>query len=202
MSDSSKPPDGGNRKSLRDLKRVANQNADMHSWEHDRYNRWSQLLISGGLVFSAFLLVLSLSSTDFIHRTLGISPDLYTWLLALLAFLSFSVTLIVLAWQPAAKAGSHKRSISHYVRVKHRIDQMIDQKEPPTNDEVQSLWNDYLDDDDLPKISNRRFNSLKRRHLIKVAVSRELSANPHRSIRAIRRSLSQKESEHAAKSAS
>lgn len=177
------------RKKLKNLKRVASQNADMHSWESERYNFWDTIFVCSGLISSAFLLTMTFASEDFINRTIGISPDYYKLCMAILAFLTFSTTLILLAWRPASKAASHKEAVSRYSKSRHKMDILLDEEKPICKADVEYLIEEYLNTDDLPKIKNSRFNKLKQKHLIKVAVSKELSKNPYRKIKDIKTSL-------------
>lgn len=177
------------REKLENTKRVANQNTDMHSTETDRYESWSLYLNSFVLLFSAFLLSLSLASEDFIQRTIYLTSDMYKWALAVLATFNFSITLILLAWRPDFKAAQHKEALAHFSRSQHRIDIALSDSELLKKEEVEAIINEYMDTDHLPKISDKRFNKLKQRHLVKVAVSKELSKNPHRCICAIKRYL-------------
>ena len=184
------------RKKLEEIKRVANQSADMHSAESDRHQRWSQGLSSGVLLSSAFLLSLSFVSEDFIQRTIGLNPDWYKWVVGLLAFVTFSLTLVSLAWRPSAKAASHGEAVSHYVRAKHDVDLALRVDSPVTRDAVDQIVDRYLSDGDITRIPDRRFNKLKRRHLTKKAVSTALSENPHRAIWRIRRTLEKSSRQH------
>jgi len=177
------------REKLDNTKRVANQNADMHSAEADRYESFSLFLNCFVLVFSAFLLSLSLASEDFIARTIYLTPDLYKWALAILAFLNFSITLILLTWRPASKAAQHREALAHFARLRHRIDIILSDGEHIKKEDVEAIINEYMNTDHLPKISDNRFNKLKQRHLVKIDISKEISKNPHRCICEIRRSL-------------
>jgi hypothetical protein len=177
------------RKKLKELKRVANQNADMHSWESERYSFWDTIFVCSGLISSAFLLTMAFASEDFINRTVGLSPDYYKWCMSILAFLTFSTTLVLLAWRPASKSASHKEAVSRYSRSRHKMDMLLDEEKPICKADVEFMIEEYLKTDDLPKIKNSRFNRLKQKHLIKVAISKELSKNPYRKIREIKSSL-------------
>lgn len=179
-------------KKLKELKRVANQNANMHSWESDRYNLWDKILVCLGLIFSAFLLTMTFASEDFVNRTIGLTPDYYKLCMAILATFTFSTTLVLLAWQPASKSASHKEAISRYSRSRHKIDLLLDEERPICKADVENVVDEYLNTDDLPKIKNSRFNKLKQKHLIKIAISKEISKNPHRTIKQIENSLPDK----------
>jgi hypothetical protein len=93
------------------------------------------------------------------------------------------------AWQPAAKAASHRQAVGHYTKAKYEVGRRLDSEEEVTAESVRQLEERYLDTLDLPNISDRRFLKLKRWHLEKVAVSKELDDNPHQSVRSIRRRL-------------
>jgi hypothetical protein len=189
MENDIKNTDSKFREKLENTKRVANQNADMHSAETDRYEFWSLFLNCFVLLFSAFLLSLALASEDFIQRTVSLTPDMYKWALAVLAFLNFSITLILLAWRPGFKAAQHKEALAHFSRSRHRIDVALSDNGHFKKEEVEAIINEYMDTEHLPKISDNRFNKLKQRHLVKVSISKELSNNPHRCIFLIKRYL-------------
>lgn len=180
---------------LRDLKRLANQMASMHSMEAESYHRWDVGLDIGALVSSVFLLSLSLACEDFVMRTLGISSDNFKWIMAFWAALTFSVTVARLAWRPAQVSARHKQAVHRYTRIKHQIATTLETNTPVNLEAFRILQETYLDDSDLPPIRNRRFNKLKRAHLIKVACSKGLDKDPHESLRSIKKRLT-RETKH------
>ena len=177
------------RKQLKEFRRLANQMASMHSMESDRYSNYAQWLSVGGLVFSAFLLALAMICELFVQRTIGISPDAFKWIMGLLAFLNFSIILILLAWRPFNHAAAHREAVERYTRIKREIDNILENQSDISIETTNNLKDAYLDTSDQPKIKDSRFNKLKQAHLIKVEVSRALSVNPHKTIRNIKKEL-------------
>lgn len=185
MADASPDP---LRRRLKRVLRLANQQATMHGWMSDYYGRWTTVLTFGSLLIAVVLLALVFAS-DFVQRTTGVSADAFQWATGVAAILSFLITLVGLAWQPAAKAASHRQAVGHYTKAKYEVGRLLDSSEVITAESVRQIEERYLDTRDLPNISDRRFLKLKRWHLEKVAVSRELDDNPHESIRSIKRRL-------------
>lgn len=185
MADASPDPLRGR---LKRVLRLANQQATMHGWMSDYYGRWTAALTFGSLLIAVVLLALVFAS-DFVQRTTGVSADAFQWATGVAAILSFLITLVGLTWQPAAKAASHRQAVGHYTKAKYEVGRRLDSNEVVTAESVRQIEERYLDTRDLPNISDRRFLKLKRWHLEKVAVSRELDDNPHESIRSIKRRL-------------
>lgn len=173
---------------LRNVLRLANQQATMHGWLSDHYGRWNIALTFGSLLVAVVLLTLVFAS-DFVQRTTGVSADAFQWATGIAAIASFLLSLVGLVWQPAAKAASHRQAIGHYTKAKYEVGRRLDSNEATTAESVRQIEERYLDTRDLPNISDRRFLKLKRWHLEKVAVIRELDDNPHESIRSIKRRL-------------
>jgi hypothetical protein len=140
------------------------------------------------LIISVVLLSLVLVADDFVERTTGIKPDLFKWFRAIAAALNFSLVVIGLSWRPAARAALHDQAVRHYSRAKHEIRQ-LEADNNTTEQAVVHIRERYLDDRDLPRLAERRFLKLKQWHLQKVAISRELDANPLESLRSIRNRL-------------
>ncbi len=185
MADASVDPLVGR---LKRVLRLANQHATMHGWMSDYYGRWNAALTYASLSIAAVLLALVFAS-DFVQRTTGISADAFQWATGIAAIFNFLLTLAGLAWRPAAKAASHRQAVGHYTKAKYEVGRQLDSNEAITAESVRQIEERYLDTRDLPNISDRRFLRLKRWHLEKVAVSRELDDNPHESIRSIKRRL-------------
>ncbi|MEW6574010.1 MAG: hypothetical protein AB1374_10315 [Bacillota bacterium] len=176
-------------KQLERLRRVADMQATAHSYLRDIYNRWHNLLTVGALLFSAFLLTFVMVSEEFVRRTTGISPDTFKWLGGIVAAANFSLTLIELAWRPASKAALHDKAVRHYTKIKYRIQQLEAKPDEITEELVTQIQEQYLEDYDLPRIPESKFLKVKRWHLIKVAISRELDKNPHDPIWLVRLKL-------------
>ena len=185
----SSDPDGPLIRKIKDIKRISNQSSGMHGAEEDRHSMSGHVLTAVALLSSAFLLMLSLASEDLILSTLGLNHNVYKWALALLSFATLSVTLVSLTWRPAEKAGRHRAACIHFTRTKHRADALLRHPDVVSEEMVNDLADSYLSTESLPTISNRRFVSLKRRHLIKVALRVAVSENPHVRIRRLQKNL-------------
>lgn len=175
---------------LRRMSDLANQQATMHSWLSDRYGRWNLALTIATLVFSALLLAFVFTPSGYVERTTGVPANAFKWTTGMAAVTSFSLTLVGLAWQPAARATRHDQAVRHYTKAKYEIRRQLESGGGAITPElIEQIQERYLDDRDLPRIEERRFLKLKRWHQQKVAISRELSRNPHESVRSIKRRL-------------
>lgn len=162
----------------------------MHGWLSDHYGRWSVTLTFGSLLLAVVLLSLVFAA-DFVQKTTGVSTAAFQWTTGIAAIINFLITLLNLAWQPAAKAASHRQAVSHYTKAKYEVGRHLDAADVLTAESVRQIEERYLDSRELPKIPERRFLELKRWHLEKMAVSRELDDNCHESIRSIKSRLCQ-----------
>ena len=160
----------------------------MHGWLSHYYGRWSAALTFCSLLIAVVLLALVFAS-DFVQRTTVVSANAFQWATGIAAIVNFLLTLGGLAWRPAAKAASHRQAVGHYTKAKYEVGRRLDSNEAITAESVRQIEESYLDTRDLPSISDRKFLQLKRWHLEKVAISKELDRNPHESIRSIRRRL-------------
>ena len=161
------------------LKRLTNQQATLHAALRDHYSFWNLALASGGFVSSVALLSFVLVSDEFILRTTGISPDAFRWLMAILAILNVAITSVALVWRPEVQAAAHAQAVRHYALAKHAIHHLESSDRDLSLDELEKLTNAYLDDRDLPHVPEHRFLELKRWHLIKLDLSKEIDKNPH-----------------------
>lgn len=177
------------RSQLEKLKRKADQQATAHSWLRDRYQFLNAAFSTLSLVAGVFLLAIVMASPELVERTLGIPPDWYQWLTALLAAGSFSIVVVQLAWRPDSKAVLHDQAVRHYVKVAYMASRLLQSGDAIADERVVRVVDAYLDDRDLPRIPERRFLQLKQWHLRKVRMSKELDKNPHESRRIMRRRL-------------
>ncbi|MBD2121018.1 hypothetical protein [Trichocoleus sp. FACHB-262] len=164
---------------LKAMNRRANQMATMHSKLRDDYAWWNSATNFFLLIFSACLLSIAFISDDFLQRTIGMSPDTFKWVNGITATANFSVSLILLAWQPAEKAAAHAQAVNHYAKIRYKIKRLEAKANQLTEDDINSLEESYFDTRDLPGISERQFLPLKQWHLLKVALSKELDVNPY-----------------------
>ena len=164
---------------LKTMNRRANQMATMHSKLRDDYAWWNSATNVFLLIFSACLLSIAFISDDFLQRTIGMSPDTFKWVNGITATANFSVSLVLLAWQPAEKAAAHAQAVNHYAKIRYEIKRLEAKANQLTEDDINSLEESYFDTKDLPGISERQFLPLKQWHLLKVALSKELDVNPY-----------------------
>lgn len=164
---------------LKTMSRRANQMATMHSRLRDHYAWWNSATNIFLLVFSACLLSIAFISDDFLQRTIGISPDTFKWINGITATANFSVSLVLLAWQPAEKAAAHTQAMNHYAKMRYEIKRLETKSNQLTEDDITALEEAYFNTRDLPGISEQQFLPLKQWHLLKVALSKELDVNPY-----------------------
>lgn len=164
---------------LRALREKADQEVTSHSYLRDHYLGWGQRLNIYSLICSALLLVFTLASDDFVQRTLGLSPDVFKGSIGTLAFFTFCLSLIVLAWNPAAKAKAHDQAVAHYLRMNYELRNQLNAGASVSREKVRWIQEEYLDAADLPRIPEARSLALKQRHLLKLALARALERNPH-----------------------
>jgi hypothetical protein len=164
---------------LKTMNRRANQTATMHSRLRDYYAWWNSATNIFLLIFSACLLSIAFMSEDFLQRTTGISPDTFKWINGITATANFSMSLVLLAWQPAEKAAAHAQAVNHYAKIRYEIRRLEAKSDQLTEDKVRALEESYFNTHDLPGISEKQFLPLKQWHLLKVALSQELDSNPY-----------------------
>jgi len=166
-------------KQLRTMSRRANQMATMHSRIRDHYDWWNSATNIFLLIFSACLLAIAFISDDFLQRTTSISSDTFKWINGITATANFSVSLVLLAWQPAEKAAAHAQAVNHYAKMRYEIKRLEAKSTQLTENDVSTLEEAYFNTRDLPGISEKQFLPLKQWHLLKVALSMEIDANPY-----------------------
>jgi len=118
MSDGNKGPV---HQELDALRLKADLQVSSHSYLRDYYLGWGQRLNLYTLLCSAILLLFTLTSTDFVERTLGLSADGYKWAIATAAFFTFCLSLIDLAWNPSSKSKAHDQAVGHYLRMNYEV---------------------------------------------------------------------------------
>jgi hypothetical protein len=174
---------------LAKLRRKSEFQATAHASLRDGYELLFSVFTTISLVSGAFLLALILASPTLIHDTFGITIDEYQWALALLAVANFSIIIVLLSWRPNVRASMHDSAVRHYTEAGYAASNLMNGEVAVTQTAVNLLYQRYLEDVDLPRIPEGSFLRLKKWHLEKVAISRELDRNPHEALRVIRSRL-------------
>jgi hypothetical protein len=169
------------RTELHAMREKADQKVTSHSYLRDFYQGWGQRLNIYVLLGTALLLFFTLASSDFLERTLGISPDEFKWISGVVALLAFCLSLVDLTWNPGTKSKAHDQAVAHYLRMGYEIRNLL-VSDDLSKEKTRVLQEEYLDAADLPRIPEDQSLLLKRRHLQKMAVAKALELNPHRSL--------------------
>ena len=103
--------------------------------------------------------------------------------LGLLALATFGISLVDLKVDWKAKSSSHKEAAAAYAKFKADSGAILSDAESANEEQFRDLTRDYSKIGEyVVSIPDDKFNKLKKRHLIKVEVSRTLSEKPGRSI--------------------
>jgi hypothetical protein len=167
---------------LESMRLKADLQVTSHSYLRDYYLGWGQRLNLYTLLFSAVLLLFTLSPQDFIARTLYLPPDGYKWVMAVAAFFTFCISLVDLAWNPASKSKAHDQAVGHYLRMNFELRNLMMAGQAVSRDKVRWIQDEFLDATDLPRIPEDKALVFKKRHLVKLALSKMLEENPHRAL--------------------
>ncbi|NPV81328.1 MAG: hypothetical protein HPY52_13820 [Firmicutes bacterium] len=163
---------------LAKIKKKAEMQADMHGQLADHYLHKQNTVYYGSLFTSCLLLSLTFVSDDFIARTLHLAPDWFKWLKALIAVVNFFAGLILAISKPSSHAARHMEAVNHYTRVLYAI-RNLDSRDTVSEQDLKAIEDQYLDTGDLPRIPGPQFLKLKKRYLVKIAISRFLEDHPH-----------------------
>jgi hypothetical protein len=165
---------------LEAMRMKADLQVTSHSYLRDYYLGWGQRLNLYTLLFSAALLLFTLTPPDFIQRTLGLPLDGYHWVMAAAAFSTFCLSLIDLAWNPTSKSKAHDQAVGHYLRMIYELRSLMIAGKGPDAEKVRWVQEEFLDASDLPRIPEGKALLFKQRHLVKLAIAKMLEQNPHR----------------------
>lgn len=176
MSDGKKSPV---HEELDALRLKADLQVSSHSYLRDYYLGWGQRLNLYTLVCSAILLLFTLTTTDFVERTLGLSADGYKWAIATAAFFTFCLSLVDLAWNPSSKSKAHDQAVGHYLRMNYEVRNLMIAGSGVNGEKVRWIQEEFLDASDLPRIPEGKSLKFKQRYLVKLAMARVLAENPH-----------------------
>lgn len=175
------------RELLEQLKRKADQATTAHAWLRDRYQLINSIVTTISLTAGVFLLAIVMASTSVLESTFGLTQVQIQWMTALMAAGSFSIVVILLAWRPDVKATNHDQAVRHYTKASYEATRLLRRDVVPTEEEVENIQNEYLDNRDLPRIPESKFLYLKQWHLQKVQMSKALDRNPYEELRSMKR---------------
>ncbi|HTB21610.1 MAG TPA: hypothetical protein VK914_02775 [bacterium] len=176
----SEPKTNPVRAELEAMRMKADLQVTSHSYLRDYYLGWGQRLNLYTLLFSAALLLFTLTPSDFLQRTLDLPPDGYRWVMAAAAFLTFCLSLVDLAWNPTAKSKAHDQAVGHYLRMIYELRSLMIVGKGVDSEKVRWIQEEFLDASDLPRIPEGKALVFKQRHLVKLALAQLLEQNPHR----------------------
>lgn len=163
---------------LERIEHRCDQSASMHGALAEHYETWSRILNLGCLAFSVSLLAFALAQPAFFERVFCIRQDIYSLIMAGLGALTTVASVVAAVWKPEDLAAQHRQALRHYVQCKYAARDKLGSSAEPSSADLASVRVEYLDDHWLPMIPDSKFCALKRRHLLKVAVSKYLDDNP------------------------
>lgn len=153
-----------------------------HATLRDRYAKCSQLLNLLTLLISLWLVgMVFVDPTIASFLTPGqMNPKVF---LGLLALATFGLSLIDLKVDWKGMAASHRQAAAAYAAFKADTAAVLPDPDALTEDQFSDLARDYAKIGQfVVPIPEKRFNALKRKHLLKIEVSRILSKKPSSSI--------------------
>ena len=148
----------------------------------DRYAKYSLFLNLAALLVSLWLVgMVFVDPVIASYLTPGkLDPRVF---LGLLALATFGLSLVGLKVNWNAKASSHKEAAAAYGKFKADAGAILSDAKSVNEGQFRDLARDYSKiGEHVVSIPDGEFNKLKKRHLIKVEVSRVLSKKPGRSI--------------------
>ena len=168
------------------------QTADMlctaHAGLRDRYRLRALVLDVIILVLSVFLVAQTFADRQVKDALNLFSLDLSLWL-GLLATGVFALSVVQLRVDWKARAGAHSKSFSLYAEVKRELGYLLDSETIDEEAASRILARYDLAADIGATISESEFLRQKRRHKVKVHISKHLDDHPGASIPLIRLKL-------------
>lgn len=157
--------------------RVADMLVTGYSILRDRYGRLAVGLDIIILFSSAWITVLSLADQKY-TKVLTTGEFAPAELIGLVAVLTFILSIFQLRVNWKQLSDRYAQAASSYVTAKHLLRQALNEDAGEAAGLQDAIrFYSQIGRDHIP-IPDRKFNALKRRHLIKVFVSKELSENP------------------------
>lgn len=177
------------RDELERIRRVADQLCTGHASMRDRFARRAfgfDLII---LLLSAWLTALAFIDPRFHRWLVPLQIDTQLWI-GLIGVFTFCLTLVQLKADWRRRSEAHGRSFSMYSEVKREAGYLLASSKVIDAREFQRVTDRYDMASDVGMgIPERDFLKLKRRHKLKVEISRLLDARPGASIALIKLQL-------------
>jgi len=161
---------------LKRIARVADTMCTAHAGLRDSYRRWALGLDLAVLLPSAWLVALAFVDPR-INVTLtpaGFNPQIWIGLFAVVVF-GLSIVQLRVDWK--GQANAHARAFDGYAEVKGDARFLLASAQEITEQACQPIFARYRAAGVTP-IPESQFLRQKRRHLLKVAVSRHLDTHP------------------------
>lgn len=163
------------------IRRVSDQICTAHSGLRDRYARRALVLDLLILAASTWLVALSfVDSTLSARLTPGdVNPQMW---IGILGVITFFLSILQLKTDWKSRADSHKRSADTYAAVKREAGYVL--ASGVTDPEIHKRVIDRYDMASVVSVAipESEFLKQKRRHLVKVALSKQLDSRPSASI--------------------
>lgn len=169
---------------LKRIKRVADMMVTAHAFLKERYHVAS--LISDVLLFACatILCVMAFGDRDLFVRYFGIRYDLYIGVLAIVTFI-YSFVSHQLDWK--VKAEKHRTAFQKYLDLKFECTEILKSIEKGEQVEIDKFLEKYYTlTPCIISVPEKLFLKCKRRHILKVFISKHLDEHPGTSILLLR----------------
>jgi hypothetical protein len=168
----------GSRDEIERIRRVADQLCTAHAALRDRYGFRALFLDIVILLLSAWLTSIAFVDPRLNQWLVPLKLDPTLWI-GLLGALTFGLTLIQLKTDWKGRSEAHKRSFGMYSEVKREAGYLLASSSEISPREFQRLAARYdMASDVGTGVPESRFLPLKRRHKIKVEISKVLDTKP------------------------
>lgn len=164
---------------LQALRLSAEQEVTSHGYLRDHYLGWGQRLNVYVLSASAVILFFTLASEEFMHETLNLPADAYRSVEGVAVFLTFCLSLVDLAWNPASKAKAHDQAVNHFTRMGVELSNALAPGANLSAEKVRWIQDEFMDTADMPSIPEAQALRFRQMHMVKQAMLRLLEKNPH-----------------------
>ena len=172
----------GAREEVKRIRRVSDQLCTAHAALRDRFRRRALMLDIIILLASAWLTALAFIDPRLEQWLIPFGIDSKLWI-GLFGIVVFLLTLIQFKMDWGGKAEAHTRSFNMYAEVKREAGYLLASSSEIPGREFQRLASRYdMASDVGTGIPEKDFLNLKRRHLMKVQISRFLDKNPGASV--------------------